>query len=83
MAEETQPTHVKVTMNDLYREQQETNRMLVKTVAHLEQLADLPDRMRAVELKQAKTEWIEKVAYAGLTASIVALVGLIVGVVNV
>jgi hypothetical protein len=79
MAEDTQPTHVKVTMNDLYREQQETNRMLVKTVAHLEQLADLPDRMRAVELKQAKTEWIEKVAYAGLISAVISLLGLIVG----
>lgn len=82
MAEDTQPTHVKVTINDLYREQQETNRMLVKTVAHLEQLADIPDRMRSVELKQAKNEWIEKVAYAGLTASVVSLIGLIVGTVN-
>lgn len=82
MADETQSTHVKVTINDLYREQQEANRMLVKTVAHLEQLADIPDRMRSVELKQAKNEWIEKVAYAGLTASVVSLIGLIVGTVN-
>ena len=82
MAEDTQTTHVKVTMNDLYREQQETNRMLVKTVAHLEQLADLPDRMRAVELKQAKSEWIEKIAYAGLTSSVVSLVYAIVGNLN-
>lgn len=82
MAEDTPSTHVKVTINDLYREQQETNRMLVKTVAHLEQLADIPDRMRFVELKQAKNEWIEKVAYAGLTASVVSLIGLIVGTVN-
>lgn len=82
MAEETTTSHVKVTINDLYREQQETNKMLVKTVAHLEQLSDLPDRMRIVELKQAGAAWIEKIAYAGLTGSIVALVGMFIGLVG-
>lgn len=74
---ESQP-HVKVTINDLYKEQQETNKLLVKTVAHLEQLADIPDRMRSVELKQARNEWIEKIAYAALTGAIVSIVTVIV-----
>lgn len=70
--------HVKVTINDLYREQQETNKLLIKTVAHLEQLADVPDRMRAVEVEQAKMKWIEKIAYAALTGSIISVISLIV-----
>jgi hypothetical protein len=65
--------HVKVTINDLYREQQETNKLLVKTVAHLEQLADVPDRLRAVELQQARTAWIERIAYSALVGAIIAV----------
>lgn len=70
---DTQPTHVKITINDLYREQQETNKLLVKTVAHLEQLADVPDRLRAVELAQARSAWVEKIAYSALVGAIIAV----------
>jgi hypothetical protein len=73
--------HVKVTINDLYKEQQETNKLLVKTVAHLEQLADIPDRMRSVELKQARNEWIEKIAYAALTGAILSIISVVVNAV--
>lgn len=65
--------HVKVTINDLYKEQQETNKLLVKTVAHLEQLADVPDRLRAVELAQARAAWVERVAYSGLVGAIISI----------
>lgn len=71
---ETEPvTHVKITINDLYREQQETNKLLVKTVAHLEQLADVPDRLRAVEISQARAAWVEKIAYSALGGAIIAV----------
>lgn len=72
-APETSPTHVKITINELYREQQETNRLLVKTVAHLEQLADVPDRLRAVEIAQARGAWVEKIAYSALGGAIIAV----------
>lgn len=65
--------HVKVTINDLYREQQETNKLLVKTVAHLEQLADVPDRLRAVELAQARGAWVERIAYSALAGAIISI----------
>lgn len=65
--------HVKVTINDLYKEQQETNKLLVKTVAHLEQLADVPDRLRAVELAQARGSWVERIAYSALAGAIISL----------
>lgn len=65
--------HVKITINELYYEQQETNRLLVKTVAHLEQLADVPDRLRAVELTQARGAWVEKIAYSALVGAIIAV----------
>jgi hypothetical protein len=72
-APDTSPTHVKITINELYREQQETNRLLVKTVAHLEQLADVPDRLRAVEIQQARSAWVEKIAYSALGGAIIAV----------
>lgn len=65
--------HVKITINDLYREQQETNKLLVKTVAHLETLADVPERLRAVEIQQARAAWVEKIAYSALGGAIIAV----------
>lgn len=48
--------HVKVTMQAMYREQQETNKLLTKTVTHLEALQDLPERVRALELNAARDQ---------------------------
>lgn len=52
MSEPDEP-HIKITMTMMYAEQQQTNRMLAQAVAHLENLADIPERMRAVELENA------------------------------
>jgi hypothetical protein len=38
--------------------------------------------LREVELTLARLAWIEKIAYTGLAASVVSLIGLIIGVVN-
>ena len=35
----------------------------------------MPSRVRELELAQAKTAWIEKVAYAALVAGVSAVVG--------
>ena len=47
--------HIKITMQMMYREQQETNKLLARTVAHLENLQDIPERVRALELKMSTT----------------------------
>jgi hypothetical protein len=41
-------------MNMMYAEQQQTNKMLAQAVTHLEHLADLPERVRALELISAE-----------------------------
>ena len=69
---EEQP-HARITMQMLYDKQLENQRLLVETLAKLEVLADVPERLRAVELRQARTEWIEKVAYAALVAGVTGL----------
>ena len=73
-ADDTQGTHVKVTINDLYKEQQETNKLLIQLASELKGLSDLPIRVRDIELAQARLSWIEKVAYTGLTSGVIALI---------
>ena len=68
MAEEIM--HVKVTINDLYKEQQETNKLLIQLAADLRNMADLPDRMRAVEKFQDENSWVSKLVWAALMAGI-------------
>lgn len=75
--------HVKVTINDLYKEQQETNKLLIQLAADLRNMSDLPDRMRAVEKYQDANSWLPKIVWIALTAAIsgfvTALYLLIVG----
>lgn len=80
---EFEPAHVRVTINDLYKEQQETNKLLIQLASELKGLSDLPDRVRDIELKQARMEWIDRIAKTGLGAGILglgtALVNLLIG----
>jgi hypothetical protein len=62
--------HVKVTINDLYREQQETNKLLIQLAAQLNNMSDVPDRMRAVEKYQDENSWVPKLVWASLTTGI-------------
>jgi hypothetical protein len=62
--------HVKVTINDLYKEQQETNKLLIQLAADLRNMSDLPDRVRAVEKYQDENSWIPKILWIALTAAI-------------
>jgi hypothetical protein len=71
----TQGAHVKVTINDLYKEQQETNKLLIQLASELKGLSDIPDRVRSVELEIAKMQWIDiiaKTALGGATVSFMA-----------
>lgn len=69
---ESEAMHVKVTINDLYKEQQETNKLLIQLAAQLNNLSDIPDRMRAVEKHQDENAWIPKLLWATLTTAIMA-----------
>ncbi len=73
-SEDTHGAHVKVTINDLYKEQQETNKLLIQLASELKGMSDLPTRVRDIELAQARISWIEKVAYTGLTSGVIALI---------
>ena len=80
MADET--AGVRITQQMIYQKQIEMNDTQIKMLEKLDGLSDIPDRIREVELTLARLAWIEKIAYTGLTASVVSLIGLIIGVVN-
>lgn len=71
---ENESLHVKVTINDLYKEQQETNKLLIQLAAQLNNLSDLPDRVRAVEKYQDENSWVPKVVWIALTSAVTAAV---------
>jgi hypothetical protein len=75
MADET--TSVRITQADIYKKQLEHGEILVKVLQKLDHLDDVPDRIREVELTLARLAWIERIAYTGLTASAVSIIGLI------
>jgi hypothetical protein len=80
MNEET--TSVRITQADIYKKQLEHGEILVKVSEKLDHLHDVPDRIREVELTLARLAWIERVAYTGLTAAVVSLVGLLITLVG-
>jgi hypothetical protein len=80
MAEET--TGVRITQQMIYQKQLEMNDTQLKMLVKLDNLDDVPDRIREVELSLARLAWIEKIAYTGLTASVVSLVGLIIATIG-
>jgi hypothetical protein len=66
----------------IYQKQIEMNDTQLKMLVKLDNLDDVPDRIREVELSLARLAWIEKIAYAGLTASVVSLVGLLIATIG-
>jgi hypothetical protein len=73
MADET--TGVRITQQMIYQKQLEMNDTQLKMLVKLDNLDDVPDRIREVELSLARLAWIEKIAYTGLAAGVVALIG--------
>jgi len=80
MAEET--TTVRITQVDIYKKQLEHGEILVKVLQKLDHLDDVPERIREVELTLARLAWIERIAYTGLTASAVSIIGLLISTIG-
>lgn len=68
MAEET--TGVRITQQTIYAEVREIKETQIKILEKLENLDDVPDRLREVEITLARLAWIERIAYTGLAAGI-------------
>lgn len=74
MADET--AGVRITQSMIYQKQLEMNDTQIKMLQKLDNLEDVPDRIREVEISLARLAWVEKIAYTGLSAGIVAIIGL-------
>lgn len=70
-------TSVRITQGDIYKKQLEHGDILIKVLEKLDHLDDVPDRLREVELTLARLFWIERIAYAGLGAAIISMIGLV------
>ena len=79
---EEKENHVRVTLQMLYQKQLDNEKLLVETLAQLKALSDVPERLRAVEIWQAKTAWVEKLVYTALVAGVGAWITIIVRMVN-
>jgi alkylated DNA nucleotide flippase Atl1 len=70
---------VNITLEAIYQELQEIKHGQIETNGKLAVLDTIPERLRVVELELASLAWLKTVAYAGLTASITALVAQLIG----
>jgi hypothetical protein len=68
---------VRITQGDIYKKQLEHGDILIKVLQKLDHLDDVPERLREVELTLARLFWIERIAYAGLGAAIISMIGLV------
>jgi hypothetical protein len=80
MSEET--TGVRITQQAIYAKQLEHGQTLVAILEKLNHLDDVPNRIREVELTLARLAWIERIAYTGLTASAVSIIGLLISTIG-
>jgi hypothetical protein len=80
MSEET--SSVRITQADIYKKQLEHGQILIQVLQKLDHLDDVPDRIREVELTLARLAWIERVSYTGLTAAVVAIIGLLISTIG-
>jgi hypothetical protein len=74
MSEQPQLPHVKVTINDLYKEQQETNKLLIQLASELKGLSDLPARVSKLEIAVAESAWVPRLLWASVSAGIIGFV---------
>lgn len=73
----TDDTHVRVTNALVYQKLMDINENQIRMMAELKNLSSLPDRVRQVESRLDRLYWVERVAYSGLGAAVLALTSFI------
>ena len=73
--------HARVTLQMLYGKQLENERLLIQLTAKLGYLDRVPERVALLEIQQAKSAWVEKIAWAALAAGVVSIINSIMGVI--
>jgi hypothetical protein len=72
-----QAQHVKITIDDIYREQQEMKQILTRMSQQLDSFGALPDRVTRLEIQMAENAWLPKVVWTSLVAGISGFVAAI------
>lgn len=75
------PNGVKITQQMIYAELRQVKDTQIQMLQKIDNLGDVPERIREVELTLARLAWIEKIAYTGLSAALVSIIGLILSTV--
>ena len=65
----------------MYQILMDINENQIAMMAELKHLAPLPDRVRDVESRLDRMQWIERISYSALGAGIVAIVASIFGLI--
>lgn len=71
MPDQPEPNVAKITNQMMYAKLVEVSEAQVEMLAELRHLKDVPERLRAVELAQARAEWLEKIAFTALGSGII------------
>ena len=64
---------VKITNQVMYAKLVELSEKQIEILSELQGLKDVPDRLRLVEIAQARAQWLEKVAFTALGSGIIGL----------
>lgn len=78
---EDKEPHARVTLQMLYAKQLENERLLILLTAKLGFLDTVPERLSRLEIHQAKSAWVEKIAWAALAAGIASIVNAVMRVI--
>lgn len=78
---EDKEPHARVTLQMLYGKQLENERLLIELNARLSNLDTIPERVTQLEIHQAKSAWVEKIAWAALTGAVLGLINQVMGVI--
>jgi hypothetical protein len=73
----TDESSVRVTNALMYQKLMDINENQIRMMAELQNLSGIPDRVRAVESRLDRLYWVERVAYSGLGAAVLALTSFI------
>lgn len=78
MAEEQNT--VRITQHMIYQKQLEMNNTQIQMLEKLNNLDDVPERIREVELTLARLAWVEKIAYTALTAGVIGILSAVTNI---
>jgi hypothetical protein len=66
----SETNHIRITVEDIYREQQEMKQILTRMSEKFDNFGNIPERLSRVEIEMARNAWIPKFVWAALLAGV-------------